>query len=109
MAGTVPGARSIGALFADTGIRRAITRQNPRFERLAAGWLEVTGAACRSHTTDLILKDGILRVIVNGKAWEQELRLQDLGALAGRMAAATGLTVAKIKVRTGATGGSTHA
>ena len=109
MAVTVPGGRSIGDILAGAGIKRGITRTNPRFERLAGAWQDAAGTDCRRHTTDLILRDGVLRVTVDAKAWEQELRLQDLAALAGRLTAATGLTIAKIKVRTGATGGSTEA
>jgi len=102
------GGRSIGAILAGSRLAQELDRRDDRFTRLAAAWAGAAGADCRRHTADLILKDGILRVTVDAKTWEQELRLRDLGELAARLAAATGLTIARIKVRTGATGGSTN-
>ena len=99
------GDRAIGAILAASGLARSVAGRSRRFERLAAAWAGAAGEDCMRHTADLLLKDGVLRVTVDAKAWEQELILRDLDALAGGMAAATGLTVARIRIRTRSAGG----
>jgi hypothetical protein len=64
-------------------------------DRLAAAWLVACGKTMAVRGTVVGYDDGVLRVLVEDKAWLQQL-MSMRGQLAGEMARIAGVTVSTI-------------
>jgi predicted nucleic acid-binding Zn ribbon protein len=93
--------KKIGDVFKKEQLKRNISKKEKRDDSLYESWKNISGESCFKHTKQLNLKNGILYVVLESKAWQQELLLKDTDIMAAQMAKETGLNIVKIKVNSG--------